>query len=101
MFIFSPPGLDYLDLKTPTGEFYHLVENVSFLIRKMIYNVFGWSKVWSNSQSFESKVIANCVCLASSFINHSCEANAYWDFDDGVLTLATMGYISLHHAIVS
>ena len=70
-------------------KFLFLVEKIAFLCRKVIFNVFGWSE-WNLEDVNSACRIGNCLCLISSFINHSCDSNSYWDFHEGMMTLSTV-----------
>lgn len=65
-----------------------LANGTSGLINKLSFNLFGWSEPDSNDLN-RFNVIGSCFCLASSLINHSCMANAYFDIFDGIIHIAT------------
>lgn len=67
------------------SDFDALVSFVDIVCRylsRIRTNVFGW-------YTSEWKYLANCVCLYSSLINHSCEPNIDWHFNETSIFFVT------------
>lgn len=56
-------------------------------MRRIGFNVFGWHE-YNDDWSTRGHV-ANCQCLVGSLINHSCECNVSWGWNDGIITFTT------------
>lgn len=79
---------DVLDENLMISLLITLANGTSRLINKLSFNLFGWSEPDSSDLN-RFNVIGSCFCLASSLINHSCNANAYFDIFDGIIHIAT------------
>lgn len=71
------------------NDFVLLTQRVAILMRKLRYNAFGWTEMDARDMN-KNHLIANCVCLVSSFINHSCDSNAYWEICNGTIVLSAL-----------
>ena len=78
------------------------------LLRKLSFNVFCWSECCADLDKLikddeeeeeeeeeidrlnsSGRPVANCLCLGVSFVNHSCDASAFWEIDDGIFVLSS------------
>lgn len=70
------------------NDFSLLVEGLAILMRKLRFNVFGWTEIDPKNMN-TNYLIGNCVCLVGSMLAHSCNPNLYWEIENGVLILST------------
>lgn len=71
------------------NDFFGVVQNVALLMRKLLYNAFACTEIDSEDMN-TNHMVANCLCLVSSFINHSCDSNCYWDIDQAVIAISAV-----------
>lgn len=62
------------------STFVKLVEILLINIRKMCTNVFSWRQL---NGSRKKRQVAACQILVGSFVNHSCDPNVGWIFQNG------------------
>lgn len=67
------------------AELISLIESCLLGIRRVLINSFRWSEQGEG----DKKYMATCLCLMSSLLNHKCESNCEWVFEDGAITLTT------------
>lgn len=74
-------GGDLIDeMSKDSTAFSQLLENLSASMMRISTNGFCWADDISDDQFIR---VASCVCLAASFLNHSCHANVTWSMGDG------------------
>lgn len=66
-----------------------LIQNLVEQIRILTFITFGLCEPSVDLFSNKTIVAGDCLCLLGSLINHSCQPNAYWDIDDGFITITT------------
>ncbi len=56
---------------------------------KVLINAFGMYEQMSSKRSFRGEHIGNAVCLKTSYFNHSCVPNLFWQFNGNHITVIT------------
>lgn len=71
--------------------FVTFVDLVIVNFRRIIVNVFGWHEY--DDSGIIADYVANAQCLVGSLINHSCQPNCTWSFEDGLIRFVANGPI--------
>lgn len=73
-------GVLSADIFKHAGALAQMMENLATNMMRISTNGFCWAEDL-NEEHFTR--VASCVCLAASFLNHSCNANVTWSFGEG------------------
>ncbi|XP_054164728.1 SET and MYND domain-containing protein 4-like [Oppia nitens] len=76
-----------------------LASTLDILNYKICVNAFGMYEKMNDKQIFRGNHIGNGICFMTSFFNHSCDANAFWQFNGRYITVATQRDINANEDI--
>lgn len=81
--------LDETTILNDSKRLAYLAEQITRIMLRICTNGFCWSRK-SEDNPNELTRVASCICLVSSFFNHSCNPNVAWSVDENGITLRAL-----------